>query len=435
MKNLTQLSLLLIFFSVNTVFSQTTINDLEGRNWLLSATQFEDSSYVVSCQHSGWPTIVIMLDKNGNQTLSKSHGKKENWTFGERPFNRFGAGLMVPLIDKQNKVCYSLFGKDGKLSVTIINEKLEPEIIFTKEPMYKKFEGLYEYTAPIAVFDSEGNPFWAITQNRMGILLVKYDIEKKSLEHKYLEHEGYSNIVSGYSHISASVIGYYDEKVWFGRITDRGHKKESGTLTLYSIDKSFNVKSEKEIILNKPEDDLLMMVKNVDQFSKGYDETIFFTLHSISANNGGPIKKFWFFKFDGEEVESVSWENNTGSPLPHLTTLTSETDDELQRFVMGDIHGNAIAWNVDFDNSSVDNFSSLVGMAQDDHNKTNITQIDNWIYSMFLFEGLLNRNIMTNIGDYKIQGNTPLIFRNLDNEFFLIKGNYSLENTFFKIQL
>lgn len=429
MSNLRQLSILFIFCAASTAFSQSSNIGLEGKNWIISATQFDDSSYVVSCQHSSRPMKVVVFDKNGNQTASKTLGKNEDWTFSERPFKRYEGGLMVPMIDKKKKIGYCLFGKDGELAVTVINEKLEIQTVVAENPIYKKFDGLYEYTAPITEFDPEGNPVWAITQNRMGILLVKYNIANNKLEHKYLEHEGYSNVVRGYDYISASVIGYHNEKVWYAQITDRGHKKENGILTLFSIDKNFNVKSEKEIKLKKPVKDIAMMVKSVNQLSAGNVDNMFFTLHSISANNGGPVKQLWFFSFDGEEVRTVSWENNSGSSFYHVDMMATETAEEQARFVIGDEYGNAIAWDIDFNNEVVENISAIQGLAQDEDPKTVDNQIDIWIYSILLFEKLLSEDFKAEVGNFKVQGNTPLIFRGIDSNFFLIKGDYKVETT------
>jgi hypothetical protein len=406
------------------IFSQSTITELEGKNWIVSATQFEDSSYVVSCQHRTEPSRIILFDKNGNKTISKTVDKKEDWTFSDRPISRYKGGLSVPIIDTESKICYNLFGKDGKLSVTVINENLESETISCNDKMYSKFEGLQEYTAPIATFDSNGDPIWAISQNRRGVLWVKYDRNSKKIEQKFFEHEGYSNVVKGYNYVSATVIGYLEDKVWYAQVTNRGLKEESCTITLYSIDSKLNHKAEKEFKLKKPVKELAMTIKSVDQKSHNGHETMYFTLNTISTNNGGPIKQLWFLSFDGDEVQSVVWENNTGTALYHTEMMVSVGEEEQVRFVIGDDYGNAIAWDVDFMDKAISNISAVQKVLEDNNPKTYDSQSDNWIYSLLLYQFAIEEHYEGSYSEYK-PGKTPLAFKGMGNNYFMIIGEYT----------
>ena len=432
-----KITLIVLSFTIQFLsFSQVDLNGLEGKNWIISAAQFDDKSYVVSCQHSFEPGKIIMFDENGNQKVSKTLGKKEDWTFGERPFKR-GYSLIVPVIDKKKKVCYNLFGKDGKLSVTIVNENLVVETVFPKEPVYKKFDGLSDYTPPVAVLDSEGNPFWAITQNRMGILIVKYNVATKNIEHKFHEFEGYTNVVKGYDHISASVIGYKNDKVYFARVTDRGHKKDNYTVTIYSIDKAFNLKSEKEITLKKEIKDLAMMVEGADALTAPTGENMLFTLHSISANNGGPIKQLWFFQYDGEDAQVATWANNTESTIYSMDMSAVETEEDKARFILGDDYGNAIAWDVDFNNQAIEGIKAVALFKEKEIIKKtgevlSVKTEDDQIYSSLLFETLQSEEMLDQSESMLKSGHTPILFMGYDGTFFLIEGNYQIETVSFR---
>jgi hypothetical protein len=430
----------LITFLLSVIFnwqsySQATIEGLQGNNWNLSATQFSDGSYVVSSQHSSEQSRIIFLDKDGNKTLSKIVDKKEDWTFGDRPFKRFKGGMIVPVIDKEKKICYNLSGNDGQLSVTIVNEKLESETVIIEEKIYKKFYWLNEYTPPVSLIDSEGNPIWAITENRRGILYVKYNIQTKKIENKFFEHEGYSEIVKGYDFISASVIGFKDDKFWYAQITDRGHKTGICKVTLYSIDKNLNLKSEKEFKLEIPDNQIAINIASVNQQSETWNDKMVFTLNTIKANNGGPIEQLWFISFDGAEVQSVAWNNTKGTSIYYSEMLVSDSENGQFRFVIGDKSGDAVAWDVDFNEKKVIGIKVLQNMSQDPKDNTPNQQTDKWIYSILLYELLLADDIKNGLGDYKAIGNTPLIFQGQNGSFFVIKGHYLENKVTFKINI
>jgi hypothetical protein len=418
---------------IESSFAQVSIDNLKGKNWQISATQFEDGSYVVSCQHFSESTKVIFLDKEGKKTMEKNVDPKYDWTFGERQFRRYKSKLNIPLIDKKNKICYNLIGKDGKLSITIVNQNMEFETINLKAEVYKKFYGFSEVFEPIRNFDDDGNPIWIITEGRRGILKVKYNLKSKTIEHRFYEFEGYSNIVKGYDYISADVIGYMDNKIWFARVTDRGLKVDNCTISIYSIDENDKIKKEQDYKMKKSDKDLGMTIRAVNQCALN-SKVMYFTFSTIKTNNAIGITSLRFMRFDGEELQNVLWENNTETVINHNAIMASETDEQDARFVINDIYGNAIAWDIDFNNSGVIGISALQGMAQDNQDKIINSQEDVMIFSYFLYENILDENLESNIGDFKAQGNTPLIFKGNGNNFFLIKGNFKEETTSYKTQ-
>ncbi len=431
MKILTFLILVGTFCFSQSIYTQVAIDGLTGRYWGISAMQFEDSSYVISCNDGSNPSKIVMLDKSGKQTLAKTTNKKEQWTFGNRPISNFASGwLNIPIVDTKNKICYNLNSRKGMLTVTIVNEKLESETIVSDAKPYKKFQGLYNYTAPVSAFDSDGNPIWAITQSRMGILWVKYNLKDKRLEQKFFKHEGYSNIVrNGYDGINASVIGFKNDKVWFARVTERGIKENSCKITIYSIDKNQNLKSEKEIKLKKPVNNIGMDVKSVNQQTNINTDKMFFTFHTHEEHVGSSPRELWFLSFDGNVVQSVKWENNSGTSFMHSQLIGNISNDNQARFILGDNYGSAIIWDVDFTDSEVTNVSALNKILYDDKLKTLTDQSDRMIFSSFLFEKVLNDKMKTKIGESLKSGNIPLIFPVKGDNFLLIDGLYKEQST------
>jgi hypothetical protein len=431
MKILTFLILVGTFCFSQSIYTQVAIDGLTGRYWGISAMQFEDGSYVISCNDGSNLSKIVMLDKSGKQTLAKTTNKKEQWTFGNRPISNFASGwLNIPIVDTKNKICYNLNSRKGMLTVTIVNEKLESETIVSDAKPYKKFQGLYNYTAPVCAFDSEGNPIWAITQNKMGILWVKYNIKEKRLEQKFFEHEGYSNNVrSGYDGINASVIGFKNDKVWFARVTARGIGENTCKITIYSIDNKQNLKSEKEFKLKKPVDNIGIDVKSVNQQTNINTDKMLFTFHTQAKDVAWSIRELWFISFDGSVVQSAKWENNTGTFLMHKELIGSISNNNQARFIIGDDYGSAIIWDVDYNVSEVTNVSTLDKILDDNKLKTPTDQSDRMIFSSFLYENVLSDKMKTNIGESLKSGNIPLIFPVKGDNFLLIDGLYKEQST------
>jgi hypothetical protein len=430
MKILTFLILVGTFCFSQSIYTQVAIDGLISDYWRISAMQFEDSSYVISCYHAANPSKIVMLDKSGKQTIAKTIKKKERWIFGNRPIVNYTSGwLNIPVVDPKNKICYNLNSRKGMLTVTIVNEKLEIETIVSDAKPYQKFQGLYNFTAPISAFDSEGNPIWAITQNRMGILWVKYNLKDKRIEQNFFEFEGYSKKVrSGYNEISASVIGFKNDKVWFARVTERGINENSCKITIYSIDKNQNLKSEKEIKLKKPTSNIGIDIKSVNQQTNISSDKMLFTFHTQAKDVAWSIRELWFLSFDGNVVKSAKWENNTGTILMHKELIGNISNDNQAKFILGDNYGSAIVWDVDFEDSEVTNVATLNKILANNQ-KVPTTQSDRMIFSSFLYEKVLNDKMKTKIGESLKSGNIPLIFPVKGDNFLLIDGLYKEQST------
>ncbi len=435
------ITLAFILSFVNVAVSQTTIEIPKGRQWYVSATQFEDKSYVVSCEHAEEPAKIIFFDENGKQTFSKTLSGKELWTFSDRPMNANFYYETVPLIDKTKKLCYNLISVKNKLSVQIVNEKLECETITLNGEVYSKFDGLMKYSETIRNFDSEGNPFWAITQNRRGFLYVKYNIKNKTIEHRFLEHEGYSNVFQGYNYISAGLIGYLDEKIWYARITDRGHKKAQTEITIYSIDQKMNVKEENKIALNKAEDDLGFSIEMVNQNDLNTNGKMYFTVNTIKANNSQGSTSFYFISFDGNEWSSAQWLydiKKSYNVIHNKTFLAAETGENEVRFVLGDEYGRALAFDVNFEDKAIFNISGVELFKDKAIVEKNYTTPfylqDQIVFTSLLYDTIVTEETREKVEEIFENKETPILFKGVGNKFFVISADYQITVPTYKTQ-
>jgi hypothetical protein len=414
--------ILLFIVQFNCVLGQVEINGLKGKNWSLSATQFEDNSYVVSCQHSSEATKIIFFNNEGVMTKSKVLSTNDAWAFSERPIKRYNTGMDIPIIDKKNKVCYNLIGTDKSLSVITINNDLEVQTTTTETKILKSFGGLHSgmFTEhdPIRSFDKNGNPFWVLSLNQQGVLWVNYNLSNKKIEFKHIEFEGHSIA-------NAGVLGYLNEKVWYGHVSDPGDKKDFYVVSIYSIDENYVSKKEQDLKLKKSNKDIGGSICMTDQLTMNSKDKLFFTLSTQSKNNSTGATSIQFMSFDGLEFKSASWENTTGVLFYNATFMATETNDAETRFVLNDRIGNALSFDVDFNNESIDKVNGISGMPE---------QEDRMAYTFLVFNNLMDEEFKSQIGDFKKSGNTPLVFRGIGNNYFLIKAKYQEDKVSYTTQ-
>lgn len=442
MKSLNFFTLLFFLGTFNSVFTQTIIDGLKEKNWYISSTQFNDKSYVVNVKHATEPEKIIFFDKNGNQTKSKTLTDKESWTFSNRPVSVNYSYKNVPIIDKENKLCYNLVTIKNKLSIQIVNENLTIETINLNGEVYSKFDGIREFSEMLRKFDSEGNPLWVITQNRRGFLYVKYLIKEKRIEHKFFEHEGYSNVVKGYNYVSAGLIGYLNDKIWYAQVTDRGHKKTKTEVTIFSIDDKLNKKEEHKISLNKSEKDLGMSVEMVDQNLLNTDQNMYFTLSIISANNAMGANSLYFIQCDGVECSSVQLEDIskvTNSVINNKTFLAVETPDNEVRFVLGDLYGNALAFDINFEEKVIANIKG-VQLFEDRRVVKKSYSIsfdvyDQYVFTSLLYEKNVDDNISEKIEEVFSNKQIPIVFKGSENLMYVISADYQESSAKFTTKL
>lgn len=404
--------ILLFILKFNCVIGQVDINGLKGKNWYLSATQFEDNSYVVSCQHSSEATKIIFFNNEGAMTKSKVLSSNDAWAFSERPIKRYSTGMDIPIIDKKNKVCYNLVGTDKSLSVVAINKDLEVQTTTIETKILKSFGGLnsamFTEHDPIRSFDKNGNPFWVLTLNQQGVLWVKYNLSNKKLEFKHIEFEGHSIA-------NAGILGYLNDKIWYGHVSDPGDKKDFYVISIYSIDENYISKKEQDLKFKKSNKDIGGSICMTDQITMNTNDKIFFTLSTQPKNNSMGATTVRFVSFDGTEFKSASWENNTGQLFYNSTFMAAETTESEVRFVLNDVFGNALSFDIDFSDETINKVSGVGGLP---------AQEDRMAYTFLLYNDIMDEEFKEQIGDFKKLGNTPLVFRGIGNNYFLIKAKY-----------
>lgn len=410
------MKIIILLFIISVSFTQKILSqgfeeELTGCNWTVSLTQFEDQTYFLKLDNES-PKLsqskLYTLNESGIITHSKieetARNKTEQNYFVEytKPVTQFISKhpTEYQIIDKESKIIYNFKHQ----SLTIFDEELNEKSFYFEIPksINKNIHFSIFKKQCCKGLDENKNPYW-IFNSISEIIAIKFDVKTQKFNYVFTTLK---------KNITNAPIGYLKGKFMFCQY-DKNFS-DSCKVEICSINNENIVKVENKFSVKIPKINRVLDTHNFFKCTSHENlinnDNLYFTVKILNQSDDYDKNyKFIFYKFDGETVQSVVYENVTKNDVPHFRFDVIESNSDEVRFMIKGENGVAIIWDVDFNLEEVQDRSVFIDIAT---NKDCVGANDNYrkddaIYNLYLFEKLLDPETLSEI---KSNNTVPFVF-------------------------
>lgn len=389
-------------------------------SWNPKICTFNDGSYVLELigkiSETNYQRRLISYSASGEIQAQKDLSTEDHWGFSADPINVSKDGTLRSVVDRTDKISYTLHISKSGAKVTITDADFgHQEVDLGAKEFGKQFYGANYGTNSslgklfLSYIGQDGNPAWIMRSGMKEYLFVHYDRDSK----KGLVRE------LTFVKEDLELIGREDGKSWLAQFEDFGAKKSTYALKIFSVDEKGNLKEERTVTLQKPTEIMvskLVRIRDVEQ----ENAMLFGVAHfdgKVFDGESDFVKHIDFISATGGEYKQSLWDVGTQmqyNGIPYFVHHYLPSGDHRFLITAGQ---SALSLDASFEDPKVGKMDGA------ELQRVGWADLETW--NFLLYRDELSEQHLETIGSLvKEEKNVQFVFKIKDKTFIIVHGTH-----------